>query len=176
MYVFDTGIQLNHNEFLSGKVSRATCGINLIDATDNKCRDDKGHGTHVAGTIGGVTYGLAKEANLIAVKVLDENGDGTTTGVIRGLEYVVEQKSQLPTIPMIANLSLGSGKSTLLNEAVNRAVEAGVTVVGASGNESVDACTTSPASAERSISVGAMTNLFRRPNWSNYGACVDLHA
>jgi subtilisin family serine protease len=181
VYIFDTGIQLNHAEFTTGRTtSRASCGFNVFD-TDGvpdkvPCLDEKGHGTHIAGTVGGVTYGLAKEANLIAVKVLDQNGDGTTTGVIAGLNYVAEQKLRNPDTPMIVNLSLGSGVSQSMNEAIDRVSAMGVVVVGASGNESVDACTTSPASAATCITVGAMNSLLRRPTWSNYGNCVDLHA
>lgn len=171
VYIFDTGIQSNHDEFKGGRV---TCGINLVVTED--CEDLDGHGTHVAGTVGGKTYGVAKGVNLVTVKVLNMEGVGNTALVIKGLEYVMQQKLAFPATPMIVNLSLGTGKSSTFNEAVNRAVDAGLVVIVASGNESVDACTTSPASAEKGITVGATDKLDGRPNWSNYGPCVDLHA
>jgi aqualysin 1 len=182
VYILDTGIQLDHFEFTNGgATSRASCGFNWFNKGGKPdrvpCVDDKGHGTHIAGTVGGVTYGLAKEASLIAVKVLDQNGVGTTTGVIAGLNYVAEQKLRNPDKPMVVNLSLGTvGVSQSLNEAVDRLSAMGVVVVGAAGNEGVDACTTSPASAATCITVGAMNSQLQRLGTSNYGGCVDLHA
>jgi aqualysin 1 len=171
VYIVDTGIQSNHAEFNGGRVS---CGINLVAGED--CEDGNGHGTHVAGTVGGQTYGVAKGVNLVTVKALNKDGNGNTTGIIQGLEYVAAQKLAQPATPMIVHLSLGSGKSQALNEAVNRAVAAGLVVISAAGNESVDACTTSPASADKGITVGATDRVDNRPSWSNYGPCVDLHA
>ena len=171
VYVFDTGIMSNHDEFGSGRV---TCGLNTI--TDEVCDDLKGHGTHVAATVGGKTYGLARKVSLINVKVLDKNGTGSVSKVLEGLEYVVSQKLLFPATPMIVGLSLGSNYSASFNDAITRCVDAGIVVVAASGNEQVDACTVSPASAEKAVTVGAMDVTLLRPIWSNYGSCVNLFA
>jgi aqualysin 1 len=171
VYIFDTGVMSNHDEFSGGRV---TCGINLIET--ETCEDLKGHGTHVAGTVGGKTYGLAKSVQFINIKVLDKNGSGNVAKVLLGFDYVLQQKLAQPNVPMIINLSLGTGVSTTFNEAVNRVVDAGIFVVIAAGNEGVDACATSPASAEKGITVGGLGLLDVLPIWSNYGPCVDLYA
>lgn len=171
VFVFDTGIMSNHDEFGTGRV---TCGLNTI--SEEVCEDLKGHGTHVAATVGGKTYGLARKVSLINVKVLNKNATGTVSKVLEGLEYVVLQKLLFPATPMIVGLSLGSNYSTTFNDAIARCVDAGIVVVAASGNEQVDACTTSPASAEKAITVGAMDVSLLRPLWSNYGDCVNLYA
>jgi subtilisin family serine protease len=185
IYIFDTGIQINHNEFTTASGgSRASCGFDVFDddqpddgsSSNPLCVDEKGHGTHIGATAAGSTYGIAKGANLVAVRCLDAEGNGSTNGVIKGLDYVAEQKAQNPNTPMIVNLSLGTGVSASMNAAIDRLSDLGVIVVGASGNEGVDACTTSPASAEKCIVVGAINSALRRPNWSNFGGCVDLHA
>lgn len=171
VFIFDTGIQSDHEEF-GGRVS---CGFNLFEDTED-CEDGKGHGTHVAGTVGGETYGVAKEVNLVTVKVLNEDGIGGTSGVIQGLDYVIGQKMAFPNKPMIINLSLGTSLSAALNEAVNKAVDAGLVVISAAGNDSVDACDESPGSAEKGITVGATNIQDKRPLWSNYGPCIDIFA
>jgi subtilisin family serine protease len=171
VYVFDTGIMTTHDEF-SG--SRARCGINVIK--NETCDDLKGHGTHVAGTVGGKTYGIAKSVDLINVKVLDKDGNGNVADVLVGLEYVLQQKKDQPDIPMIVHLSLGSANSSTFNNAVNKVVDAGIFVVAAAGNSGIDACSTSPASAEKGITVGGLDVGDTLPSWSNYGPCVDLYA
>jgi len=153
------------------------------DGIDTDCN---GHGTHVAGTVGGKTYGVAKQANLFAVKVLGCDGSGTTQGVIDGVNYVASSATK-STNPSVANLSLGGGISTTLDSAVNNAVAAGVTFVLAAGNSNTDACTSSPArtggSAGVAITVGATTVVNdgineedARATFSNYGTCTDIFA
>ncbi|MCX7084943.1 MAG: S8 family serine peptidase [Methylococcales bacterium] len=166
-YVIDTGILTTHQEF----GGRATWGANFAgDFVDTDCN---GHGTHVAGTIGGNTYGVAKGVNLVAVKVLDCAGSGTISGVISGIDYVTKNRVG----PAVANMSLGTGIVDLtLNAAMANSISSGVVYAVAAGNSAVDACTTSPASESTAISVAATNSLDTKPSWSNYGKCVDLFA
>ncbi|WP_296696959.1 S8 family serine peptidase [Thiocapsa sp. UBA6158] len=165
-YIIDTGIRTTHQEF----TGRATWGTNTTgDGADLDCH---GHGTHVAGTVGGVTYGIAKAVNLVAVKVLDCNGSGMTSGVISGIEWVIDQDEA----PAVANMSLGGSYSSALNLAIKQATTAGIMMVVAAGNDNADACGYSPASAPEAITVGATTNADGRSSFSNYGACLDLFA
>lgn len=152
-YVIDTGINIKHEEF----GGRATWGTNMVDAIND---DEGGHGTHVAGTIAGSTYGLAKKAHLIAVKVLGgKDGTGSNSGVMKGIEWATsDARSKGKSSKCVANMSLGGGYSAALNKAVNAAAASGMTFVVAAGNEGVDASTTSPASAQSAITVGA-TNI-----------------
>ena len=170
VYVFDTGIMTTHDEF----GGRARCGLNVV--LNETCDDLRGHGTHVAGTVGGKTYGLAKSVELINVKVLDKNNTGNVADVLLGLEYVLEQKAAQPDTPMIITMSLGSAISSTFNSAVNLVVEAGIFVVAAAGNSGVDACSTSPAAAEQGLTVGGLDVGDTLPSWTNYGPCVDLYA
>ncbi len=166
VYVLDTGILTSHQEF----GSRASWGANFADTTNTDCN---GHGTHVAGTIGGTTYGVAKNVNLVAVKVLDCLGSGTISGVISGIDWVT--KNKVGTV--VANMSLGIGSiDVALNAAVANSVSAGVVYSIAAGNNATDACTNSPSSEASAITVGATNSLDMKPSWSNYGACVDIFA
>jgi subtilisin family serine protease len=173
-YIVDTGIYTAHTEF----GGRARFGVNYADSQNTDCN---GHGTHVAGTVGGRLYGVAKSVSLIAVKVLDCAGSGTNTGVISGIQWVAEQ-ARASRRPSLANMSLGGSKSTALNAAVDQAVgSAGVSFLVAAGNENTDACTKSPASAAEAVSVGATTvadkgttEVDTRASFSNYGSCVDV--
>jgi subtilisin family serine protease len=174
-YIVDTGILTTHTDF----GGRAKWGANYADNTNSDCN---GHGTHVAGTVGGTTYGVAKKVTLIAVKVLDCAGSGTNTGVISGINYVASQYKSTKR-PSVANMSLGGGKSTALNNAVTAAITAGVTFALAAGNENQDACNTSPASTPTAITVGATTIADNGPNdvderssFSNFGTCVHILA
>ena len=164
-YIIDTGIRTTHAEF----GGRATWGANFADSDDYDCNN---HGTHVAGTVGGATYGIAKNVELVAVKVLNCEGSGTYTGVINGIEWVVEHKQG----PSVANMSLGGGYSSAVNQAVANAAAAGVSMVVAAGNANADACNYSPSSAPQAITVGASTSGDDRASFSNYGPCLDIFA
>lgn len=178
-YVIDTGILTTHSEF----AGRTLAGINFVNSTagNSSYTDCNGHGTHVAGTIGGTTYGVAKKVTLIPVRVLDCAGSGSWAGVISGINWVAQQKINNPTIPMVANMSLGGGKSTSVNSAVAAAVAAGVVFGVAAGNGDAagnpqDACNSSPSSELSAITVGATNNTDTKASWSNYGTCVDIFA
>ncbi|HSP59628.1 MAG TPA: S8 family peptidase, partial [Ornithinimicrobium sp.] len=134
--------------------------------------DCNGHGTHVAGTVGGSTYGVAKGVNLVPVRVLDCRGSGSWSGVVAGMDWVVGDADG----PSVANLSLGGGANASVDDAVARMVDAGVTTVVAAGNEDQDACTTSPARAPDALTVGATDRDDRRASFSNHGSCLDLFA
>ncbi|CAA9360616.1 MAG: Alkaline serine exoprotease A precursor [uncultured Gemmatimonadetes bacterium] len=170
-YILDTGIRFSHAEFV-GRVSSG------FDAIDGGTADDcNGHGTHVAGTVGGTLYGIAKGVNLVGVRVLDCAGSGSTAGVIAGIDWVTANHVK----PAVANMSLGGGASTSLDDAVRRSIAAGVTYAIAAGNGNIfgiaqDACKSSPARVAEAITIGATTKTDAKTSWSNYGACVDFFA
>jgi len=177
-YIIDTGILTTHRDFQT----RATWGISYVNEGTNTNVDCNGHGTHVAGTVAGVEYGVAKLANLIAVKVLSCSGSGTNAGVISGVEWTVSN-SKKSSNPAVANMSLGGGFSQALNNAVSAAIAQGVTFALAAGNDNGNACNTSPASTPEAITVGStavqdvsgrQTDV--RSSFSNYGTCVDIFA
>lgn len=175
-YIIDTGILTTHTEFSGG---RAVFGDNFVDNNDADCN---GHGTHVAGTVGGKTYGVAKQVKLIAVKVLNCQGSGTNTGVISGIQYTAAQKKTTGR-PSVANMSLGGARSSALDSAVAGAVSGGVAFIVAAGNENQDACNTSPAGSSSAVAIGATTlddagntEEDARASFSNYGTCVALFA
>lgn len=166
-YILDTGILPNHVDF----GGRVTSGYTAI--TDGLGTSDcNGHGTHVAGTVGGSTWGVAKATQLVAVRVLNCQGSGTNAGVIAGVDWVMANHVK----PAVANMSLGGGANTTLDNAVAAAVAAGVTFVVAAGNSNADACTASPARAPSAITVGATTNTDARASYSNFGSCLDIFA
>src|ERR687893_2552432 len=167
-YVIDTGIRTSHADF----GGRASSGY---DAVDGGSADDcNGHGTHVASTIGGGTYGVAKAASLVAVRVLNCQGSGTTSGIIAGIDWVVGNHQA--GRPAVANLSLGGGASTALDSAIARLTGDGVSVAVAAGNSSADACNVSPARAPSAITVAASTSGDALASFSNRGSCVDVIA
>lgn len=166
-YVIDTGIYTPHQDFKG----RAVSAVDFVDK-DQDATDCNGHGTHVAGTIGSNTYGVAKKVKLWGVRVLDCEGSGTTASVIAGIEWV--KKNHIK--PAVANMSLGGGASKALDAAVQASIKAGVTYVVAAGNESAKACSSSPSRVPEAITVGATTNSDARASYSNYGTCVDLFA
>jgi serine protease len=167
-YVIDTGIRSTHAEF-GGRVS--STGYTAI-GDGNGTNDCNGHGTHVAGTIGGATYGVAKGVTLHAVRVLNCSGSGSTSGVIAGVNWVTANH----TAPAVANMSLGGGASTALDDAVRNSVASGVTYAVAAGNSNANACNSSPARVSQALTVGSSTNTDARSSFSNFGTCVDLFA
>ncbi len=166
-YIIDTGIRISHSDF----GGRAVSGYTAVN-DGNGTNDCNGHGTHVAGTVGGATYGVAKGVKLYAVRVLDCSGSGTTSGVIAGVDWVTSNHAS----PAVANMSLGGGASSALDTAVTNSINSGVTYAVAAGNSNADACTSSPARAAAAITVGATTSTDARASYSNYGACLDLFA
>jgi subtilisin family serine protease len=170
-YIVDTGIRLTHTQF-TGRVSSG------FDAVDGGTAEDcNGHGTHVAGTVGGTTVGVAKGVNLVAVRVLDCAGSGTTSGVVAGIDWVAANHVK----PAVANMSLGGGASTAIDDAVRRTVSAGVTQVVAAGNGNTGgraqpACNYSPARVAEAITVSATGSTDAKASYANYGTCVDIFA
>lgn len=171
-YIIDTGIRNSHNEFGGRAVSGYT-SINDGGGTN----DCNGHGTHVAGTVGGTTYGIAKSVTLVAVRVLDCAGSGTWSGVIAGMDWVTANR----VLPAVANMSLGGGANTSVDDATKRMIASGVATAVAAGNgnqggRAQDACKYSPARVPEAITIGATTNTDAKTSWSNYGNCVDFFA
>jgi len=171
VYIIDTGIRFDHSEF----GGRASTGIDEVTPGGNAA-DCNGHGTHVSGTVGGSTYGVAKDVRLVAVRVLDCSGSGSYSGVVAGVDWVTGQKNAYPATPMAANMSLGGGVSQALDDAIGTSTTAGVTYAVAAGNSGADACNYSPARAPSAITVGATDNTDTKTSWSNFGTCVDIFA
>ncbi|MDQ1044202.1 S8 family peptidase [Streptomyces sp. V4I2] len=166
-YVIDTGVRITHSQ-ISG---RASYGYDAVDG-DTTASDGNGHGTHVATTIAGSTYGIAKKAKIVAVRVLDNAGSGTTAGVIAGINWVTDNHSG----PSVANMSLGGGASTTLDNAVANSIASGVTYAVAAGNSSANASSYSPARVASAITVGATTSTDAKASYSNYGSVLDIFA
>lgn len=167
-YVIDTGIRVSHKEF----GGRARGGHTAV-RDGNGTNDCHGHGTHVAGTIGGSTYGVAKRVSLVAVRVLDCNGSGTTAGVLEGIDWVTANHHG----PAVANMSLGGAVSSILDTAVRNSIASGITYAIAAGNYNENACNESPARVGAAITAGATTSSDSRDTlYSNYGPCVDVFA
>ncbi|WP_329145259.1 S8 family peptidase [Streptomyces sp. NBC_01456] len=166
-YVIDTGIHISHKDF----GGRASYGFNAIGKSD-KAEDDNGHGTHVAGTIAGTEHGVAKKAKVVAVKVLDGQGSGTTEQVVAGIDWVTKNHKG----PSVANMSLGGGVDEALDSAVKKAIDAGVTFGVAAGNDGADAGQSSPARVKEAITVASSTKDDQQSDFSNHGSAVDLYA
>jgi cerevisin len=180
VYVIDTGTNIDHVDF----EGRASWGKTI--PTDDEDVDGNGHGTHCSGTIAGKKYGVAKKANVYAVKVLKSNGSGTMSDVVQGVEWAATQHIKKVKDAKAgkakgfkgsaANMSLGGGKSVTLDKAVNAAVDAGIHFAVAAGNDNADSCNYSPAAAEKAVTVGASTLADERAYFSNYGKCNDIFA
>jgi subtilisin family serine protease len=170
-YIVDTGIRTTHADF----GGRASSGF---DAVDGGTADDcNGHGTHVAGTVGGSAYGVAKDVRLVAVRVLNCEGSGTTAQVVAGIDWVTANAQK----PAVANMSLGGGADTALDNAVRRSIASGVSYAIAAGNGlfglfPLDACTQSPARVAEALTVSATDSSDRKASWANRGTCVDVFA
>lgn len=173
-YIIDTGIRTSHTDF----GGRAAVAFDAVDNTvpmisdGQNGQDCNGHGTHVAGTVGGAKYGVAKNVRLYSVRVLGCDGGGTFSGVISGVDWVANNR----VLPAVANMSLGGNFSQAINDAVEHAIATGVTFVAAAGNSNISACSHSPAATPNAITVGATTNSDARSSFSNYGSCVDIFA
>ncbi|MEC3980766.1 S8 family peptidase [Amycolatopsis sp. H20-H5] len=166
-YIIDTGVRATHETF----GGRAGGGKDFVDNDDDP-NDENGHGTHVAGTIGGTEYGLAKGVKIVGVRVLDANGSGTTEGVVAGIDWVAANAKA----PAVANMSLGGSPDDALDKSVQGAIAKGVTFGVAAGNESADASTSSPARVKEAITVAASDKTDKQASFSNFGAGVDLYA
>jgi subtilisin family serine protease len=172
-YIIDTGIRFSHTQF----GGRATSGFDSVDG--GSADDCNGHGTHVAGTVGGSTYGVAKGVSLIAVRVLNCVGSGTTSGVIAGVDWVTGNHAAGQ--PAVANMSLGGGASSALDTAVNNSINDGVSYAVAAGNGDLlgfpqNACNYSPARVGAAMTISATDSSDRKASWANYGTCVDWFA
>lgn len=167
-YVIDTGLLATHSEF----TGRVATGWSTIDNTPNTT-DCNGHGSHVAGTVAGTRYGIAKSATIIPIRVLDCAGSGSMSGVIAGVDWVIADHQA--GVPAVANLSLGGGASATLDTAIQSLTNDGVTVAVAAGNSATDACTSSPARAPSALTVAASDSTDTQASFSNFGSCVDLY-
>jgi subtilisin family serine protease len=165
-YVIDTGIRVTHAEF----GGRAVMSYNAI--RDGITTDCNGHGTHVAGTLGGSTFGLAKNVSLHAIRVMNCQGSGASSDVIAGVDWVTRHHIS----PAVVNMSISGGMNITLDAAINSSIDSGVTYVVAAGNSMMDACYSSPSRIANAITVGATDNLDVRAVWSNFGSCVDIFA
>jgi subtilisin family serine protease len=173
-YIIDTGIRFTHSQF----GGRAIKGVDEV-TIGGSAADCHGHGTHVAGTVGGSTYGVAKGVTLVAVRVLNCSGSGTTSGVIAGVDWVAGNHAAGQ--PAVANMSLGGGASTALDSAVSRSIADGVSYAIAAGNGNAagvaqNACNTSPARVSAAMTVSATDRTDTKASWANYGSCVDWFA
>ncbi len=166
-YIIDSGIRATHAD-LGGRVLPGYTAI----ADGWGTNDCHGHGTHVAGTVGGATWGMAKGVSLVPVRVLGCDGTGLISGIIAGIDWMVANAPR----PAVANMSIGAGASSSFDSAVNNAVAAGITIAVAAGNSNADACNSSPARAASAITVGATTSTDARASYSNWGTCLDIFA
>ncbi|MFH8568156.1 S8 family peptidase [Streptomyces sp. NPDC017993] len=166
-YVIDTGVRTTHKDF----EGRAASGFDAVDG-DEDANDGNGHGTHVAGTIAGAEHGVAKKAKIVAVRVLDDQGSGTTEQVVAGIDWVTKNHKG----PSVANMSLGGGADEALDAAVQKAIASGVTFAVAAGNESSDAGQGSPSRVKEAITVASSTDADEQSDFSNFGSVVDLYA
>ncbi|GAA3450686.1 S8 family serine peptidase [Dactylosporangium matsuzakiense] len=166
-YIIDTGVRMTHSEY----AGRVKSGYDFVD-NDADATDCQGHGTHVAGTVGGKTYGVAKDVKMVAVRVLDCSGGGSYSQIIAGVDWVTKNAVK----PAVANMSLGGAAGATMDNAVKKSIASGVTYAVAGGNDSAAACTKSPARLPEAITVGATDATDTRASFSNYGSCLDIFA
>jgi subtilisin family serine protease len=177
-YVIDTGIRYTHSDFDGLSANRAVKGVDAV-TSGGSASDCHGHGTHVAGTIGGTRYGVAKGVRLVSVRVLNCTGSGTVAGVIKGIDWVTADHD--PGERAVANMSLGGGASTALDTAVRNSINDGVSYAIAAGNGNFlgwaqNACNTSPARVAEAMTISATTIGDAKASWANFGPCVDWFA
>lgn len=170
-YVIDTGVKITHSEF----GGRATWGANFVDQVND---DENGHGSHVAGTIGGSTFGVAKKVDIVAVKVLGANGKGPNSGILKGMQFAIDDVQRKGKRgKAVVNMSVGGDYSEAVNRAIEALRKANIIPVVAAGNDARDATNVSPASAPNAITVGAIDATDdSRAYFSNYGQSVDIYA
>lgn len=168
-YVIDTGINTSNLDF-QGRIKGGFSAIN----DGNGFNDCNGHGTHVAGIIGGTKYGVNKNVNLIPVRVLDCQGSGTTTSILQGIDYILQNKSSVN--PSVVNMSLGGGVSAALDQGVSNLISSNIMVVVAAGNSNADSCNFSPSRVTNALTIAASDSSDTRASFSNYGKCVDTYA
>jgi len=166
-YIVDTGILSTHQQF-SGRVLSGYTAI----SDGNGTNDCHGHGTHVAGTVGGSTYGVAKNVSLVPIRILGCDGSGASSNVIAGLDWILKNGKK----PAVVNMSLGGDANTSLDSAVENLFNNGYVMVVAAGNSNTDACSSSPARVSKAITVAATDSTDTRASYSNYGSCVDIFA
>ncbi|SCK42992.1 S8 family peptidase [Streptomyces sp. WMMB 322] len=166
-FVIDTGVRITHKDF----GERAESGFDAVDGDDD-ADDGQGHGTHVAGTIAGSDHGVAKKAKIVAVRVLDDQGSGTTEQVVKGIDWVTKNAKG----PSVANMSLGGPQDEALDAAVQKAIDAGITFAVAAGNEGQDADNSSPARVQDAMTVAASDDADKQADFSNFGKIVDIYA
>jgi subtilisin family serine protease len=179
-YVIDSGVNTNHQEF---DRARASAGFDALRPTSDARwgQDCNGHGTHVAGILGGRTFGVAKDVKIVSVRVLDCNGSGTVSNVVAGINYLTGVKKANSAKVMVANMSLGGSANSALDQAVRDSIATGITYSISAGNGNVlgtgqDACNVSPARVATALTVGATDSTDKKTSWSNYGSCVDVYA
>lgn len=166
-YIVDTGILSTHQQF-SGRVLSGYTAI----SDGNGTNDCHGHGTHVAGTVGGSTYGVAKNVSLVPIRILGCDGSGASSNVIAGLDWILKNGKK----PAVVNMSLGGEANASLDSAVENLFNNGYVMVVAAGNSNTDACSSSPARVSKAITVAATDSTDTRASYSNYGSCVDIFA
>jgi subtilisin family serine protease len=166
-YILDTGVRISHREF----GGRARYGYDFVD-NDSVANDCNGHGTHVAGTVGGATVGVASDIKIVGVRVLNCAGSASYSQIIAGVNWVTKHAVR----PAVVNMSLGGSASAALDTAVRNSIASGITYVVAAGNSKADACATSPARVGAAITVGATDRSDARASFSNHGSCLDVFA
>lgn len=169
VYVLDSGVDVTHEEFSEMSVTWK----NFLDTSNIDCT---GHGTHVASLITGKTHGVIKNANLISVKAIGCNGKGPIKSIVNAISWITEQHVNKRNATSIINMSFGMRQNNELDAVVNKAIDSGIHVVAAAGNDHINACQVSPARVPRVITVGAADQNLNSASFSNHGGCIDVYA